>query len=218
LLDDVARARQYAISRRTTVYMIFCPQNFWTDPAYAALPQTEKDKAAKLYDKQLNAYTFVTMRNVGEQPGRISPRYISPWRSMPEGAIIAPFKFQPRAIVMPIQDPPLPAVANRLFQIPGFSVTNAIPFPSQDAYAPGQTYVSVPYISFDYQGRLERAVDEYIPLARGGVGYARDPDKSARQAVPDVFESPPGNSSNAFTIVHIEWLTGRARLEKQEFP
>ena len=35
LLDDVARARQYAISQRTTVYMIFCPSNFWADPAYS---------------------------------------------------------------------------------------------------------------------------------------------------------------------------------------
>src|ERR1017187_10723903 len=30
LLDGVARARQLAISQRTTVYMVFVPQNFWT--------------------------------------------------------------------------------------------------------------------------------------------------------------------------------------------
>src|SRR5687768_8959213 len=35
MLDDVARARQLAISQRTTVYMIFVPSNFWADPAYA---------------------------------------------------------------------------------------------------------------------------------------------------------------------------------------
>src|SRR6266571_5117108 len=29
LLDDVARARQYAISQRTTVFMVFVPTNFW---------------------------------------------------------------------------------------------------------------------------------------------------------------------------------------------
>ena len=29
LLDDVARARQLAISQRTTVYMVFVPTNFW---------------------------------------------------------------------------------------------------------------------------------------------------------------------------------------------
>ena len=31
LLDGVARARQLAISQRTTVYMVFVPTNFWND-------------------------------------------------------------------------------------------------------------------------------------------------------------------------------------------
>ena len=31
LLDGVARARQLAISQRTTVYMVFVPTNFWVD-------------------------------------------------------------------------------------------------------------------------------------------------------------------------------------------
>ena len=31
MLDDVARARQLAISQRTTVYMVFVPTNFWMD-------------------------------------------------------------------------------------------------------------------------------------------------------------------------------------------
>lgn len=85
LQDDVGRARQYAISERTTVYMVFCPSNFWSVPAYApgfpasgfnSLPASEKLKAAKLYEKQLIGYTFVTLRSVGEQPGRQSPQYL----------------------------------------------------------------------------------------------------------------------------------------------
>ena len=32
LLDDVARARQLAMSQRTTVYMVFVPTNFWNNP------------------------------------------------------------------------------------------------------------------------------------------------------------------------------------------
>ncbi len=218
LLDDVARARQYAISQRTTVYMVFCPTNFWNDPAYLALPPAEKIKGDKLYGKQLNAYTFVTLRSVGEQPGRISPRYLSPWHSLPDGAVIPLFKFFARNYVTPVQDPPLPAVADRVFRVPGFSVTNNIPFPSAEAYEPGRTYASVPYLAFDFQGRLVSGVDEYIPLARGGVSYSRNADRSARKSPPTVAESPPGNSTNAFSLVHIDWLTGRARLEKQEFP
>ena len=32
MLNDVARARQLAISQRTTVYMVFVPTNFWHGP------------------------------------------------------------------------------------------------------------------------------------------------------------------------------------------
>src|SRR5438046_2140331 len=45
LLDDVARARQLAISQRTTVYMVFVPTNFWSDPAYPALDNVNKARA-----------------------------------------------------------------------------------------------------------------------------------------------------------------------------
>jgi prepilin-type N-terminal cleavage/methylation domain-containing protein len=218
LLDDVARARQYAISQRTTVYMIFCPANYWTDPNYLALPQIERDKGTNCFGKQLNAYAFVTLRSAGEQPGRIFPRYLSPWHTMPDGAVIPLFKFFARNFITTIQDPPLPAAANRVFRVPGFSVTNNIPFPSAEAYAPGRTYVPVPYLAFDFQGKLVSGVDEYIPLARGSVSYARNADKSVAPMAPIVSESPAGNSTNAFSLVHIDWLTGRARLEKQEFP
>ena len=221
LLDDVARARQYAISQRTTVYMIFCPTNFWNDPAYLnliALQPNEKVKGDKLLGKQINAYAFVTLRSVGGQPGQPSPRYLSPWHVMPDGAVVPLFKFFARSYVTPIQDPPLPATANRVFRVPGFSVTNNIPFPSAEAYLPGRTYVPIPYLAFDFQGKLVSGVDEYIPLARGSVSYSRNADKSAAQASPIVAESPAGNSTNAFSLIHIDWLTGRARLEKQEFP
>ena len=220
LLDDVARARQYAISQRTTVYMVFCPQNFWDNSifpnqtAFNKLSAEEKLKAEKLYGKQLNSYTFVTLRSVGEQPGRSSPRYLAPWHSMPEGAIIAPWKFNLGNTTFTVVDP---SDNTRIFPVSAFSVTNNIPFPSQDAVGSGPPYVWLPYIAFDFQGRLASEVDEFVPLARGSVSYQRNADKSAAQAPPTVTESPPGNSSNAFSLVHIDWLTGRARLEKQEF-
>ena len=52
LLNDLAHARHLAISQRTTVYMIFCPTNFWGGnnlAAYNALPPTEQIKAQKLF-------------------------------------------------------------------------------------------------------------------------------------------------------------------------
>jgi hypothetical protein len=33
---------------------------------------------------------------------------------------------------------------------------------------------------------------------------------------PQVSENPPGNSTNIYNIVHVDWLTGRARLEQQK--
>ena len=37
LMDGLGRARQLAMSQRTTVYMVFVPTNFWNDAAYANL-------------------------------------------------------------------------------------------------------------------------------------------------------------------------------------
>src|SRR5438309_2217109 len=61
LLDDVARARQYAISQRTTVFMVFVPTNFWNDQYYSSSVTTpaDKSKATNLLDKQWIAYNFV---------------------------------------------------------------------------------------------------------------------------------------------------------------
>ena len=234
--DDVERARMLAISQRTTVYMVFCPVSFWQDPAYnvAGFPQTEIDKAAKLYDKQLGAYTFVTLRSVGNQPGQVNPRYLSEWRTLPQGAIIPLFKFKPRTNLpkdeTTIYDPPLPATPTlRSFRVKGFDVTTDIPFPSPDAapyfatIAGKKSYVALPYIAFNYLGQLLPpagqlvAEHEYIPLAKGNVNPALDVNKIPQKLPPAVTEQPPGSSTNAFTLVHIEPLTGRARMEKQEF-
>src|SRR5439155_26758922 len=67
LLDDVHRARQLAISQRTTVYMVFVPTNFWSDPAYNPSTWTPNDlrKATNLFDKQMIAYNFVSLRRLG---------------------------------------------------------------------------------------------------------------------------------------------------------
>src|SRR6266850_3026925 len=90
LLDDVARARQYAISQRTTVFMVFVPTNFWNDPAFTSLDSTNQTKAQRLYDKQMIGYNFVALRTLGDQPGRGKARYLSSWRTLPEGVFIAP--------------------------------------------------------------------------------------------------------------------------------
>ena len=225
LQDDLARARQFAISQRTTVFMVFCPSNFWSDLGTNGLSASEMAKFARLYEKQITGYTFVTLRSVGEQPGQQSPRYLTKWHVMPEGAIIPAWKFKPRTSPpTKIYDPPLPATpTDRVFDVYGFATTNNIPFPSDGAYSPGRSYVNLPYIAFNYLGQLTRDgstvldQDEFIPVARGSLSFSRDAGKNAIQGPPSQSESPPGTSTNHFTLVRIDHLTGRARVEKQEF-
>jgi hypothetical protein len=45
---------------------------------------------------------------------------------------------------------------------------------------------------------------------------ARDANKAMLWNSPSVSETPPGNSINAFNLVQIDWLTGRAVLENQK--
>ena len=61
----------------------------------------------------------------------------------------------------------------------------------------------------------------YIPLAQGTVGYTYSgATKTPTMTIvnqSDIVENPSGNSTNSmFTLVHIDALTGRARLEFQK--
>jgi prepilin-type N-terminal cleavage/methylation domain-containing protein len=216
LLDDVGRARQFAISQRTTVYMVFVPTNFWGgDPNVflSSLPTPAQQTAAtNLCDKQLTGYTFVSLRTVGDQPGQGVPRYLTPWQNLPDGTFIALAKFTNLPTqYYTITDP----VSNVPYNIYGFT-NAAIPFPTADAPS-----VPMPCIAFNYLGQLTfdgvtvAGRDEYIPLAKGSVSLARDPSTRALLLGPaDILELPPGNSTgSSYNIVHIDRLTGRAVLE-----
>jgi hypothetical protein len=41
--------------------------------------------------------------------------------------------------------------------------------------------------------------------------FARDPNKKPRVGLPSFSELPAGNTTNAYNVVYIDWLTGRAR-------
>ena len=212
LRDDVGRARQLAISRHTTVYMIFAPAAFYSDPAYTSLPQSEKNKGTNLFNKQLTGYNFVTLRSVGEQPGRNSPEYLGAWHTMPENTFIALSKFGPRNSFVRYTDP----ATSRFYDVNGFELLNTIPFPSEEAARAASKFAYLPYLAFNYLGQLTSGKDEYIPVARGTVAPARNPaTRTPLAALPDISEKPPGNSTNSFNLIHIDWLTGRARLEHQ---
>jgi prepilin-type N-terminal cleavage/methylation domain-containing protein len=238
LLGALARARQLAISQRTTVYMVFCPTNYWNDKAFNTIisltppppvgVQTELNKAYRLLNKQMTGYAFVALKTLGDQPGRPTPRYLSSWQSLPQGAYIAQEKFTP-------WNPNFPAplvISNGMgtYSVFGFRMTNNIPFPSDQVVAYSQynsygnttPYVWLPYIAFNYLGQLVDAannptgVDEIIPLSKGAVLFARNPDKTAATNAPTINENPIGNTTNSFDIVRVDWLTGRAHAERME--
>ena len=216
LLDGVARARQLAISQRTTVYMVFVPGSFWgSDPSgflSSLTTSAQKTAATNLCDKQFTGYTFVSLRSVGDQPWPHTTSYLAPWQTLPDNTFIAVNKFiapgQPFSIAN--YDPSV--------NIYGFNTNAAIPFPTADAPP-----ILMPYIAFNYLGQLTvdgqtvAGQDEYIPIAKGSVLFARDTVTKAFQFnPPDVAENPPGNSTNSYNIVHIDRLTGRAVLEYQK--
>ncbi len=240
-LDDLARARQLAISQRTTVYMIFVPTNFWTDPTFmnnSAWFAAQAGRCTNLLDKQAIGYTYVSLHSLGDQPGRPTVRYLSPWRTLPEGAFISPLKFTRGNLQPPFTiytnnagGPPVPAFTFVPF---AYSINDGrgvtIPFPSEDALQPpynappSRKYVSVPYLAFDYMGRLVSQnpnygnYDEIIPLAKGNVVFARGPNHKGLAVSPTYNEQPAGNATNATTynVIYIDRTTGRARAIQQE--
>jgi prepilin-type N-terminal cleavage/methylation domain-containing protein len=239
LVGDVGRARQLAISQHTTVYMVFVRTNFWqtigTTPNPGPFPNNvfwdgllsandsvkELTAATNLCDKQLTGYTFMADGAIGDQPGQHVWHYLAPWQNLPGGTFIAQQKFQ---------------IPNNYFNVPaynpnndpnkriyGFNVINTIPFPTETSRT-GVIYL--PYIAFNYLGELTfdgqnlASRDEFIPLAQGSVSPAINPATKtfvldrAPGGSPQVSENPPGNSTNiSYNIVHIDRLTGRAKLE-----
>jgi prepilin-type N-terminal cleavage/methylation domain-containing protein len=233
MLADVQQARRLAISRHTTVYMVFVPENFWLPGGglswFNALTYDQRAAVTNLLDKQFRGYVYCSLRSVGDQPGRGVPEYIGEWRSLPEGAFIATNKFDCNDFYpaypnnfYPIYDYP----ANATYKIYSF-YTNSFPFPTETNLPPANlspnSWPMLPYIAFNYMGQLTvdgntiARRDEYIPLAQGSVSYARDVNHALQLGAPDATEQPPGNSTNSmFNIVHIDRLTGRAELLQEQ--
>lgn len=207
-VDDLAYARQRAIADHTTVFVLFVPTNI---ASYANLPPPPavNTQVTNLLTGPFTTYALVSLRQLGEQPGRATPRYLTTWRTMPSGVFIALAKyiFNPQTGVSP------------------FAYAAGFPFPVATNYPP--LTLMFPYLAFDYQGQLvtnsSRNInvgqllpdrDEYIPLARGSIFF--DPVI----ATPDVQESPAGNSAvnvpnSLSNVVYINALTGRAKVLQQ---
>jgi prepilin-type N-terminal cleavage/methylation domain-containing protein len=225
LMDDVAFARQKALQNRTTVYMVFLQPQFWADPnnvtPFIKLVNQSPigmNQVTNLFTGQYTMYSLVSLRSVGDQPGQSFPKYLIPWRRLPEGVTIAQEKFT-RQMFVP--DPLAPGIK---YSINRFG-TNAFPFPSIDAAPPhtGKTFwFQLPYVAFTPTGSLlptnvQTNQDEYIPLTRASIIYPQDQNGVPQMNRPaDWVETPPGSSTNDYHLIHIIWLTGRAKLERKE--
>ena len=226
LLDDIGRARQLAISQRTTVYMVFMPTNFWDLPGtvnfnnnwWNNLTPAQKATTTNLCDYQLTGYIFMSQGSVGDQPGRHNWRYLSSWQNLPAGTFIAPQKFGAPYVAPKISGTPnhiLPPVINMAnnpnapFPIYGF-LTNSVPFPVETNYSAvtANYFLPLPCLMFDSFGRLVDQTGqvftrhEYIPLAQGSVSPAINAVTktfvldATAGSWTSVVENPPGNSTN----------------------
>jgi hypothetical protein len=214
MLDDVAFARQKALQNRSTVYMVFLPPQFWgrpNGPAFKNLSTMGFNQVTNLFTGQYTMYSLLSLRSIGDQPGKSYPKYLMPWRRLPDGVTIAQEKFY-RPMV--INDP----AASRTNTINPFATNLAqtlFPFPSVDATANVGNF-QLPYIAFTPNGSLTTNGDEYIPLTRASVMYPLDQNGVPQVAQADWVETPPGSSTNDYHVIHINWLTGRAKLERKE--
>jgi prepilin-type N-terminal cleavage/methylation domain-containing protein len=206
-------------------------------PRWNQVPVAIKNSmvTTQAYGAQMNGYFILSLRDVGDQPGQPMPKDLMSIKTLPQGSFIAPYKFtttvygDPAGAPYPLNRPDLP--------IYGFQRTKIIPFPTAtvltNAGGPNPDYLSsfqslggltLPYIAFNYLGQLTPGdgsvlpYDENIPLAYGTFGPALDPvSKLPIQASPIFSEEPPGNSTNiSYNLIHIDRLTGRARVERQD--
>jgi type II secretory pathway pseudopilin PulG len=215
LLDDISLARSMAVSRRSDVYMVFIPPMQWLNESggnydLSLLNDADRTVATRLLAGQYTTYALYAERTVGDQPGRNSPRYLTPWKTLPQGAFIATNKF-----VKPANPQ---THKNNNDGISAFEYI-AVPFPQ----ATNSVRVQLPCIVFSSRGQLTTTRDdggETIPLARGSIFYPRDVNgQVASPFTADVAENPPNNSrtnTSMWNWIHIDALTGRARVERQE--
>jgi prepilin-type N-terminal cleavage/methylation domain-containing protein len=221
LMDDLSYARLKAMNERTTVYVVFVSpqilQQSWT--------QAEQKEIARYANLQFTSYALFTKRSLGDQPGTENPRYITDWRTLPQGTFIPTNKFDTRFAFR--EERTNTTLFNRPFffgETTASGKANLIPFPHATNSTPPNP-IPMAYIAFDFQGRLKHpanalaAHDVIVPIAKGSIIYPQD-DPKKREDGPyleaaEVIETPKGNATNNPSI-RIDWLTGRVRVVRPE--
>lgn len=206
LQDDIALAKARAINTRSTVYMIFSGSGVGDSAVANLVAQELKLPYSNVANSQFQSYAIYSERSVGEQPGVVRPKYLSDWKFLPEGTFIDEVKFKD------------PAPSGNRFGETNLSARpfgyRSFPVPTSDG-PPAR----LPFIAFNHLGQLISEFDgsvyqdASIPLARGAVDHSVD---SGGNVVGIPKQIPAGNSVDNYYRVHIEWLSGRGRLDKPE--
>jgi hypothetical protein len=174
---------------------------------------------SNVVDGAYTSYALVSRRTVGDQPGRERPQYLTEWKRLPAGVAIPQYKFIPGTNAAPVVPGWLPPEYRAGFQYrTNAPVAGGVPFPTSEAFDDTLPSLRLPVIGFNAQGQLlpPRAGvpprDEIIPLAEASAFFNWLPNGSAGR--PDLIVKPDNNWTNNF--VRVNWLTGRAMLERKE--
>jgi prepilin-type N-terminal cleavage/methylation domain-containing protein len=210
LLDDLMLARHKAMVGRTTVHVVFVP-DLSDQPVPNGLNAREKKVWDRLRGGAYTTYALYAERTLGDQPGRRNDRYITDWRTLPEGMFIAAYEYDDLPANRFDGEPPI----DRPF------VKDNFPFPTEQSTVKRE----LPHITFDQNGsllqykksgpqssRVRVYQPEYIWMAKGSVLVSRNGDIVDL----DAREVPLGNSTNNYNRIRIDPVSGRARLERPE--
>ncbi|MBI5775566.1 MAG: prepilin-type N-terminal cleavage/methylation domain-containing protein [Verrucomicrobia bacterium] len=225
LVDDLALARQRAITERANVYVVFFTKlsDYSTSIADTDPFLVTNKQANQLLGAQYATYALYTRRGVGDQPGVNFPRYLTEWRHLPEGTFIPATEFADTNIFN-----------NAINGAYGNNYRNQLfPFPTTNLQL--NLNLDLPWIGFDAQGRLlmahhntgalqTRKTDVKIRVALGSALENKNTDGTFPVADADILEAPPytytpgSGLPDPATRIAINWLTGRARVERTEIP
>lgn len=200
LMDDLAYARLKAMSGRSRVYVVFSPDLAFflgTNAPSAALTtyMTTNHAANNLIGGQLTSYALFSPRMVGEQPGQSTPRYLTEWRSLPDGAFIPPMTFRNRGIFH-----------NAFDGTTNLSPVTAL-IPLDDT--PGATFaMTLPFIGFDESGRLlGRTTNIAISIVEGSIMHPKDATGQTNTVVTtDAVETAPPALPTGGIVPGVEYL------------
>lgn len=220
ILDDLFLARLRAINERTTVYMVFVPPTILNKLAEEQGNPAELKSIANLLGSQFTGYALLAERTVGDQPGRSTPRYLTPWKRLPDGMVFAPYKFPWRQKSDGSFDSKIKSGQDHLDPYLRTFLTKLLPFPNSDS-----AVFELPYIAFNSLGQLESWTDELIPIAKGRVALPQNDNGQYLPVPPDIQLIPPvtpgarpKTQTNTYQFVLISKVTGRAQIDPETSP